>query len=173
VEKAITWHTFKTSQNDDIQWIRSDGWEWWAVSGIIGRQNMSTFEYSLQRRLTRHWGAGVIHAGSRRGYLKKKSRIELCMVDKGFGGRQHQKTTLATNPKRDYRKVWSFLLYHFGSTWLIQIESYSFSIKGIWSLCNWSINTKNVTPKKGALFHKCLVFYFYYEWTEKKYDFLI
>ena len=47
---------------------------------------MSTFEYS-SGRLARHWGAGVIHAGSRRGYLKKNSRIELCMVDKGFGGR--------------------------------------------------------------------------------------
>jgi hypothetical protein len=34
--------------------------------------------------------------------LKKYSRIELCMVDKGFGGRQYQKTTLASNPKRDY-----------------------------------------------------------------------
>jgi hypothetical protein len=37
VEKAITWHTFKTSQNGDIQWIWSGGWEWWAVSGVIGR----------------------------------------------------------------------------------------------------------------------------------------
>ena len=44
--------------------------------------------------------AGVIHAGSKRGYLKKNSRIELCMVDKGFGGRQYQKTTLASNPKK-------------------------------------------------------------------------
>ena len=25
----------------------------------------------------------------------------ICMVDKGFGGRQYQKTTLASNPKRD------------------------------------------------------------------------
>ena len=33
---------------------------------------------------------------------EKISRIELCMVDKGFGGRQYQKTTLASNPKRDY-----------------------------------------------------------------------
>jgi hypothetical protein len=49
----------------------------------------------LQRRLARHWGAGVIYACSRRGYLKIISRIELCMVDKGFGGRQYQKTTLA------------------------------------------------------------------------------
>jgi hypothetical protein len=24
------------------------------------------------------------------------------MIDKGFGGRQYQKTTLASNPKRDY-----------------------------------------------------------------------
>jgi hypothetical protein len=40
--------------------------------------------------------------GSRWGYLKKNSQIELCMVDKGFGGRQYQKTTLASNPKRDY-----------------------------------------------------------------------
>ena len=38
---------------------------------------------------------------SRRGHLKQISRIELCMVDKGFGGRQYQKTTLASNPKRD------------------------------------------------------------------------
>jgi hypothetical protein len=59
----------------------------------------------LQRRLARHWGAGVIHAGSRLGYLEKNSRIELCMVDKGLGGRQYQKKTLASNPKRDYRIV--------------------------------------------------------------------
>jgi hypothetical protein len=52
--------------------------------------------------LARHWGASVIHAGSRRGYLKMFSRIELCMVDKGFGGRQYQKTTLVSNTKRDY-----------------------------------------------------------------------
>jgi hypothetical protein len=52
--------------------------------------------------LARHWGAGVIHAGSRREYLKKNSRIELSMVDNGFVGRQYQKTTLASNPKRDY-----------------------------------------------------------------------
>ena len=38
---------------------------------------------------------------SRWGHLKQISRIELCMVDKGFGGRQYQKTTLASNPKRD------------------------------------------------------------------------
>ena len=31
---------------------------------------------------------------------EKNSRIELCMIDKGFGGRQYQKTTLASNPKR-------------------------------------------------------------------------
>ena len=37
MEKAITWHTFKTSQNGDIQWIWSGGWEWCAVSGVIGR----------------------------------------------------------------------------------------------------------------------------------------
>jgi hypothetical protein len=36
------------------------------------------------------------------GYLKKISCIELCMVDKGFGAKQYQKTTLASNPKRDY-----------------------------------------------------------------------
>jgi hypothetical protein len=36
------------------------------------------------------------------GYPKKNSLIELCMVDNGFGGRQYQKTTLASNPKRDY-----------------------------------------------------------------------
>ena len=36
------------------------------------------------------------------GVPEKNSRIELCMVDKGFGGRQYQKTTLASNPKRDY-----------------------------------------------------------------------
>jgi hypothetical protein len=47
------------------------------------------------------WGAGVINAGSRRGYLEKISPIELCMVDKGFGGRQYQKRTLASNPKMD------------------------------------------------------------------------
>jgi hypothetical protein len=45
------------------------------------------------RRNSRRFKAGV---------HEKKSRIELCMVDKGFGGRQYQKTTLASNPKRDY-----------------------------------------------------------------------
>jgi hypothetical protein len=112
MEKAITWHTFKTSQNGDIQWIRSGGWEWWAVSGVIGRWSWFylhiyaakyVYFWILQRRLARHWGAGVIHAISMRGYLKKNSRIELCMVDKGFGGRQYQKTTLASNSKRDYK----------------------------------------------------------------------
>jgi hypothetical protein len=110
MEKAITSHTFKTSQNGDIQWIWSGGWEWWAVSGVIGRWSWFclhiyaekyVYFWILQCWLTRHWGAGVIHASSRQGYLKKISRIELCMVDKGFGGRQYQKTTLALNPKRD------------------------------------------------------------------------
>ena len=82
-------HTFKTSKNDDIQWIWSGGWEWWAVSGVIVRSSWFylhiyaakyVFFWILQRRLARHWGAGVIHAGSWRGYLKKNSRIELCMV---------------------------------------------------------------------------------------------
>ena len=54
------------------------------------QKNISTFEYS-----SAGWhdirGAGVIHAGSRRGYLKKNFRIELCMVEKGFGDRQYQK----------------------------------------------------------------------------------
>ena len=49
---------------------------------------------------------------SRRGYLKTISRIELCMVVKGFGGRQYQKTTLASNPKRDYVTV-TDILPHF------------------------------------------------------------
>ena len=110
MEKAIMWHTF--NQNGDIQWIWSGGWEWWAVSGVIGRWSWFSLHiyaakyvyfWILQHRLARHWGAGVIHAGSRRGYLKENSRIELCMVDKGFGGRQYQKTTLASNPKRDYQ----------------------------------------------------------------------
>ena len=57
---------------------------------------------NIPAALARHWGAGVIHAGSRRGYLKKIFRKELFMVDKGFGGRQYQKTILASNPKRDY-----------------------------------------------------------------------
>jgi hypothetical protein len=38
---------------------------------------------------------------SLRSYLKKCSPIELCVVDKGLGGRQYQKTTLASNPIRD------------------------------------------------------------------------
>ena len=93
------------------RWIWSGGWECWAVSGVIGRWSWFylhiyaakyVYFWILQRRLARHWGADVIHAGSRRGYLKKNSRIELCMVDKRFGGRQYQKTTLASNPKRDY-----------------------------------------------------------------------
>jgi hypothetical protein len=34
--------------------------------------------------------------------LKRKNIVlELCMVDKGFGDGQYQKTTLASNPKRD------------------------------------------------------------------------
>ena len=101
-------HTFKTSKNGDIQWIWSGGWEWRAVSGVIGRwswfylhiyASKYVYFWILQRRLARHWGAGVIHAGSRRGYLEKISLIELCMVDKGFQGMQYQKTTLASNPK--------------------------------------------------------------------------
>jgi hypothetical protein len=66
---------------------------------IFMQQNV--YFWILQCRLARHWGAGIIHVGSRQGYLKFFFRIELCMVDKGFGGRQYQKTTLASNPKRD------------------------------------------------------------------------
>ena len=74
------------SQNGDIQWIWSGGWEWWAVSGVIGRWSWfylhiyatkDVYFWILQRRLARHWGAGVIHTGSRRWCLKKNSRIEL------------------------------------------------------------------------------------------------
>jgi hypothetical protein len=70
VEKAIMWHTFKTSQNDDIQWIWSSSWEWLAVSGIIGRWSWFylhiyaakyVYFWILQRRLAWQWGAGVIH----------------------------------------------------------------------------------------------------------------
>ena len=69
--------------------------------------------WSIQK-LARHWGAGVIHASSRQGYFKIFFRIELCMVDKGFWGRQYQKTTLASNPKKckPYPKkghpIWQF-----------------------------------------------------------------
>jgi hypothetical protein len=42
----------------------------------------------------------------------KNSQIELCMVDKGFGGRQYQKTTLASNPKRDYIHTCLFTIHH-------------------------------------------------------------
>ena len=45
------------------------------------------------RRNSRRFEAGV---------PGKNFRIELCMVDKGFGGRQYRKTTLASNPNRDY-----------------------------------------------------------------------
>jgi hypothetical protein len=38
------------------------------------------------------------------GIPEKISPIELFMV-KGFGGRQYQKTTLASNPKRDYSYI--------------------------------------------------------------------
>jgi hypothetical protein len=81
MEKAITWHSFKTSQNGDMQWIWSGGWEWWAVSDVIGRWSWFylhiyaakyVYFWILQRRLARHWGASVIHAGSRWGYLNKK-----------------------------------------------------------------------------------------------------
>jgi hypothetical protein len=47
------------------------------------------------RRNSRRFEAGV---------PEKISRIELRMVDKGFAGRQYQKTTLASNPKRDYQR---------------------------------------------------------------------
>jgi hypothetical protein len=66
---------------------------------------MSTFEYSRGgwhdievhcRRNSRQFKAGV---------PEKNFRIELCMVDKGFRGRQYQKTTLASNPKRDYHNT--------------------------------------------------------------------
>jgi hypothetical protein len=49
------------------------------------------------RRNSRRFEAGVPE--------KNNSRIELYMDDKGFGGRQYQKTTLASNPKRDYQRV--------------------------------------------------------------------
>jgi hypothetical protein len=86
-----------------------DVWWNWHLPGTLitmhfsGWKHICHFLYFwiLQRRLARHWGAGVIHASSRQGYLKKNFRIELCMVDKGFGGRQYRKTTLASNPKRD------------------------------------------------------------------------
>jgi hypothetical protein len=101
MEKAITWHTFKTSQNGDMQWIWSGGWEWWAVSDVIGRWNVLYFIwYEVWNRLY-HVIRWIWSGGSRRGYLNKFSRIELCMVDKGFGGRQYQKTTVASYPKRD------------------------------------------------------------------------
>ena len=77
---------------------RHSRWSWFYLHIYAAKY---VYFWILQRRLARHWGAGVIHAGSRRGYLKKHSRIELCMVDKGFGGRQYQKTTLASNPKRN------------------------------------------------------------------------
>ena len=48
---------------------------------------------------------------------EKNSRIELCMIDKGFGGRQYQKTTLASNPKRDYTFCNAKNLLHFKSSW--------------------------------------------------------
>ena len=56
---------------------------------------------SAPGRLARR-GAGVVHAGSRRGYLKGISRVELCMVDKGFGGGQCRRAALASIPKRDW-----------------------------------------------------------------------
>jgi len=84
-----------------LVWV--DAWALKYISGSINRNTKKcVYFWMIQRRLARHWGAGVIHAGSRRGYLKKFSRIELCMDDKGFRGRQYQKTTLALNPKRDY-----------------------------------------------------------------------
>ena len=103
MEKAITWHTFKISKNGDIQWIWSSGWEWWAVSGVIGRWSwfylhIYAAKYALVgttlrcRRNSRRFEAGVA----------EKKFSNRTMVDKGFGGRQYQKTTLASNPKRDY-----------------------------------------------------------------------
>ena len=107
------WHTctFKTSQNGDGSEAAAGNDELYLVSYIVGRWSWFylhiyavkyVYFWILQRRLARHWGASIIHAGSWRGYMKKNSRIELCMVDKGFGGRQYQKTTLASIPKRDW-----------------------------------------------------------------------
>ena len=54
---------------------------------IFMQQNMSTFEYSSA-------GWHDIEAG-----VPEKNYAWL--IIKGFGGRQYQKTTLASNPKRD------------------------------------------------------------------------
>jgi hypothetical protein len=92
-------------QSDEkIELVTNSAWN--GRSPLVGdHDSIYTSKYVyfwiLQRRLARHWGAGVIHAGSRRGYLEKISQIELCMVDKGFQGMQYQKTTLASNPNRD------------------------------------------------------------------------
>jgi hypothetical protein len=99
--------------------------EWWAVSGIIDRWSWFylhiyavkyVYFWILHRRLARHWGAGIIHASSWQGYMKKNSQIELCMVDKGFGGRQYQKTILASNGgigsiKWKSRSIWKIMWY--------------------------------------------------------------
>ena len=56
------------------------------------------------------------------GYLKKNYWIELCMVDKGFRRRQYQKTTLASNPKRDYKhssNVPCMVLYKMLCKWFL------------------------------------------------------
>ena len=47
-------------------------------------------------------GAGVVRAGSRRGCLRGGLRVELCMVDGGFGGRRCQGAALASIPKGDW-----------------------------------------------------------------------
>ena len=135
MEKAITWHMYfqnKSKWRHSMDLKRRLGmksciwrhrligrWSWFYLHIYAVKY---VYFWILQRRLARHWGAGVIHAGSRRGYLKKISRIELCMVDKGFGGRQYQKTTLASNPKRDYVTVTDILPHflHSNPTMLLQ-----------------------------------------------------
>ena len=133
------------------RWIWSGGWEWWAVSGVIGRWSWFylhiyavkyVYFWILQWWLARHWGEGIIHTGSRWRYLKFFFRIELCMVDKGFGGRQYQKTTL------EYRKL-CMETRHFCDDWCCWWQSASI-IDQPWLFCPQRILNIRNSNKAGS-----------------------
>jgi hypothetical protein len=83
-----------------------------------------------------------------RGYLKKNSWIELCMVDNGFVGRQYQKTTLASNPKRDYHltRAWNRYLKLCSSKYV-----YVLLIRPMILLAGMSLEAGNPRKSPGTL----------------------
>ena len=110
------------------------------VSGVIGRWSWFylhiyavkyVYFWILQRRLAQHWGAGVIHAGLRRGYLRKNSWIELCMVDKAGNIRKQLWLRI---PKGIKAVTCSFNVFFLSHSLRYVCNSYSYL--SLLSICN-------------------------------------